>query len=110
MIRIIFIALISYFLVIFQKSFFNFHFFSIPFLILIFLLIAIALENRKAFNPYLGIGDAEWVAIFGGFFSDIFSSGIIGLRVLILLSVSFFLKFVFKKYGMAPSFKQKRLF
>lgn len=69
-----------------------------------------ALEGRKISGSYLGVGDAEWVAIFGGFFSDIFSSDIIGLRVLILLSVSFLFKFVLKKYGMTPSFKQKRLF
>ena len=44
-------------------------------------------------------------AFIGGFFLDIFSSGILGFWTLILLVLSFCFQLIFKKYVRTPFFK-----
>lgn len=47
-----------------------------------------------------------FATLVGGFFLDIFSSGIIGLWVLILLATSLFIKLVLRKYVEIPTPKK----
>ena len=107
--KIFFIALLSYFLVLFQKDFFHFSILGyIPFLVLVSVIFFSVFENKRIVNSSRKLGDGEWASIFGGFFSDIFSSNVIGYRILILLFISLFIKFILKRYGMLPSSKQKK--
>lgn len=110
--KIILILLVSYFIVLLQKTFICFSLFSIPFLIIFLVILLSILESKKYSKSFDKIESSEWFAIFGGFFSDIFSSGFIGLRVFILLCLSLFIKIILRKYGMFPSHrsKQKKLF
>ncbi|MFH0969314.1 MAG: rod shape-determining protein MreD [Patescibacteria group bacterium] len=45
-------------------------------------------------------------AFIGGFFLDLFSSDFIGLHILILIAVSFFVKFILRRYVRIPTFQR----
>lgn len=91
--EILILIFILYFLTLFQTSLLiHFGILSrIPSLILIFTIFFNLLEKKEEVS---GI----FVAIFGGFFWDIFSNLPIGFHILILLILAIFIKFVLKKY------------
>lgn len=82
-----------YILVLLQTSFLaHFHIWgAVPNLVVI-IVILINLFEKPQENS--GI----FSAVIGGFFLDIFSSHFIGFYILILVGLSLFIKFVFKKY------------
>jgi len=75
-----------YFFALIQTAFL----FSLP-LILILIILINLFENPRDFS---GI----FAGMIGGFFLDIFSSGIIGLQVVILVFLSLFIKLILKRY------------
>jgi rod shape-determining protein MreD len=91
--EILILIFVLYFLTLFQTSFLiHFGILSrIPSLVLIFTIFLNLLEKKE---EVAGI----FVAIFGGFFWDIFSNRPIGFHILILLIFAIFIKFVLKKY------------
>src|SRR3989344_5349815 len=86
-----FIIFLLYVLFLGQLSFFvHFHFRNqTPNLILILLLLFIFFERPEENFSF-------WIAIFGGFFSDIFFFSFFGIQVFIFLFLTFFLKQVIK--------------
>ncbi|PIR02127.1 MAG: rod shape-determining protein MreD [Candidatus Nealsonbacteria bacterium CG_4_9_14_0_2_um_filter_37_38] len=99
------IAIASYFFVLFQTSFlvyFNIAGFVPNFILILVIILSIFETSAPKFSSSPGM----WVAIFGGFWLDIFSSSPIGFEVLICLAVSIFIKFVFKRHVRFP----KKLF
>ena len=91
--KILILIFILYSLTLFQASFLIHLSFlnKIPSLILIFTIFFNLLEKKEEVS---GI----FVAIFGGFFWDIFSNFPIGFHILILLISAIFIKFFLKKY------------
>lgn len=89
-----------YVLALFQTSFLvHFKIFGqIPNLILISVIIINFFEGPKYYSSF-------FAAVIGGFFLDIFSDKPIGLSILILLIISFFIKFILKKYVQIPTIK-----
>ncbi|GAH11285.1 unnamed protein product, partial [marine sediment metagenome] len=84
-----------------ETSFFiHFNFFRfLPNIILIFQILITLFEDP---NKNLAI----FSAVSAGFFWDIFSENPIGFSILILLSISVFLKIVLRKYVRIPILKQ----
>lgn len=70
-----------------------------PNLILIIVVLINFLETPQ---KNLGI----FAAATGGFFLDIFSENFIGFHILILLALSFLIKFILRKYVYLPIIKQ----
>lgn len=91
--KIIIFILLLYFLALAQTSFFShFRFFNvIPSLVLLAVLLINVLEKPRDRS---GI----FAAFAGGFFIDVFSSGFIGLYVLILAASAFLIKLILKDY------------
>ena len=100
--KILIAIILFYFLAILQTSFLaHFIFFGITInLILISVIIWNFLENP---NDHSGI----FVALIGGFFLDIYSSGLICFNILILVSIAIFEKIILKKY-VRISFLEKK--
>lgn len=92
MVKIFSFIISFYILTLFQTSFFP----HLPLgYFLNFVLIIVVLINLfEAPKGKLGL----FSAFFGGFFLDIFSENFIGFWVLILLAISIFIKFIFKKH------------
>jgi len=92
--KFLILILFFYFMVLLQASFL----FGFPLVV-----IAVVLVNifYRRFSFEAGIISA----FIGGFFLDIFSSGILGFWVLMLLILSFCLQIILKKYVRAPVFK-----
>lgn len=93
-------VLIIYFLTLLQASFLVF--FDINGYILNLVLAAVLvfnfLENQRSDRGLV-------LAVFGGFFLDIFSSGLFGISwVLALTAASLFIKYIFKKHVQIPFF------
>ena len=86
--KITIFILFFYLLVLLQTSFFP-HF--LPNLVLIAIILINFFEEPKTL---LGV----FLAFFGGFFLDIFSENFFGFWTLISITISIFIKFVFKKY------------
>ncbi|KPJ71471.1 hypothetical protein AMJ50_01950 [Parcubacteria bacterium DG_74_3] len=70
-----------------------------PNLILVFQILLTLLEEPKEKLTLFS-------AIFAGFFWDIFSENPLGLGILILFSITFFLKLVLRKYVRFPFLKR----
>lgn len=95
--RFIVLAIFFYILILLQTSFLvplNIGGF-VPNLILIAVFLINIFESPRG---SMGI----FAAFFGGFFLDVFSSGIIGLQALVLLSLSLFIKLILRKYARSP--------
>lgn len=97
--KIVLIFLGFYLLTLFQISFlihFNFgwQLGFLPILILVALINFFESHSKKT-----GI----YSAFFAGFFLDIFSENFFGFWILILLAISIFIKFIFKKYFQIPT-------
>ncbi|MDP3991119.1 MAG: rod shape-determining protein MreD [Candidatus Nealsonbacteria bacterium] len=91
--KILILALFFYFLVLLQTSFlvhFRIFGFALNFVFIAVVLINIFEKPQK----YSGMA----AAFIGGLFLDIFSAGVIGFNVLILVVLAFLLKTFFKKY------------
>ena len=95
------IIIAIYLLVLFETSFFV-HF-NIPYISINLLLILTIIWNIfEETNNYLGI----IIAFTSGFFLDIFSSGLMGYNIVILLISAYFIKYIFKKYVRIPFIKE----
>lgn len=68
-----------------------------PNLILITVILITVFENPDPHTNF-GVG----AAFIGGFFLDIFSENFIGLYILILVTLAFFIKFILRKYVRIP--------
>ncbi len=91
--KIISLILFFYLLVLFQSSFFT-HF-PLKGYVLNFVLVAVILINFfEGFQKKIGI----FSALLGGFFLDIYSENFFGFWVLILITVSLFIKYILKEY------------
>jgi len=88
--KIIGVALLFYFLTIFQYSFLVHFFYCFPSLVLIMVVIINLVEEQKD-NFGLASG------LIGGFFLDIYSDKYIGYHVVILFLTAIFLKSVIKR-------------
>jgi len=102
--RIISLILFFYFLTIFQTSFLvHFNIFGIiPNLVLITVIFINFFEKPE---KKLGIVSG----FLGGFYLDIFSislTGFFGFHILILVGISFFIKFVLRKHVQFPIIKK----
>ena len=99
--KIIFLIIFFYILALLETSFFIhfnfFHFF--PNIILISQILITVFEDP---NKNLAI----FSAVSAGFFWDIFSENPVGFGILILLSISIFLKIILRKYVRIPILKQ----
>jgi rod shape-determining protein MreD len=96
-------VLFLFFLAVFQTSFLiRFSFFGIVLNLVIIAVFLVNLLEKK--ENKLGV----ICAFLGGFFLDIFSlSGFFfGFYVLVCLIISFFIKFVFKRYVQTPTLKE----
>ncbi|MEK7071742.1 MAG: hypothetical protein AAB959_00430 [Patescibacteria group bacterium] len=99
--KLLFLIPLIYFLTLFQTSFMVF--FNINGYILNLVLAAVLvfnfLENQRSDRGLV-------LAVFGGFFLDIFSSGnLFGIDWLLLfIAISLFIKYVFKKHVQIPFF------
>lgn len=98
--KALFLIILFYFLILLQTSFLvQFNVFGIvPNFILISVILINLLERPKS---YLGI----FAGFAGGLLLDIFSSGIIGFHLLILLAISIFIKMILRKYVWTPTFQ-----
>jgi len=92
--KILLLILLFYFLILLQTTLF----FNLPLVIIAVILINI-------FYRKVGFDTAMVSAFVGGFFLDIFSSGLLGIWVLILMAVSFCLQLILQKYVRPPVFK-----
>lgn len=99
--KILFLIIFFYIISLLETSFFiHFNFFPFfPNIILIFQILITLFEDP---NKNLAI----FSAVSAGFFWDIFSENPIGFSILILLSISVFLKIVLRKYVRIPILKQ----
>ncbi len=99
--KILFLIIFFYVISLLETSFFiHFNFFRFfPNIILIFQILITLFEDP---NKNLAI----FSAVSAGFFWDIFSENPIGFSILILLSISVFLKIVLRKYVRIPILKQ----
>ncbi len=99
--KILFLIIFFYIISLLETSFFiHFNFFRFsPNIILIFQILITLFEDP---NKNLAI----FSAVSAGFFWDIFSENPIGFSILILLSISVFLKIVLRKYVRIPILKQ----
>lgn len=96
----IFLIICFYFLTLLQSSFFpHFPFGSWWNLVLVSVIIINLLEHPREKTGFLS-------AFFGGLLLDIFSEHFIGFWVLILLTLTIFIKFIFKKYVRCPTFRR----
>ncbi|MFH1656202.1 MAG: hypothetical protein ABH956_00315 [Candidatus Nealsonbacteria bacterium] len=93
-IKILLIILFIYFLAVLQTTFFV-HFGDFFNFILILVIIWNLIEESKKISGIL-------IAGIGGFFLDIFSNGLIGFNILLLIAISIFIKLVFVKYVRLP--------
>jgi len=93
-IKILLLILFFYLLALFQTTLL----FGLP--VIIIAVILINIFYRKA-----GFDAGMISAFFGGFFLDIFSSGLLGIWVLIMLVISFCIQLILQKYVRTPFFK-----
>lgn len=95
----LFLLILFYFLILLQTSFLvQFNVFGvIPNFILILVIFINLFEKPKS---YSGV----FAGFVGGLFLDIFSSGIIGFHLLILLGIAIFIKLILRKYVWSPIF------
>ena len=115
--KVLIIAILFYFLTLFQTNFLiHFSIWGKALnLVLILVIILNIFESSQTSNLLRKKGErvSKWIpknsgifgAIFGGFFLDIFSSGPIGFQILILLSISIFIRLILKRYGRIPRHK-----
>ena len=92
--KFLLLILLFYVLVLLQTSFL----FNLPLVIIAVIIINISYKGAD-----FDIGTAS--AFIGGFFLDVFSSGLLGIWVLILLAAAFIIQLVSKKYVRATLFK-----
>ena len=92
--KALFLILFFYFLVLLQTTLF----FGLP-------LVVIAVVVINIFQKKSGFDSGILSAFIGGFFLDVFSSGLLGIWVIILVFASFFIQLISKKYVRAPFFK-----
>lgn len=97
--KIVILILFFYLLALLQTSFFV-HF-NIAGIIPNFILISVILLSL--FTPVPNFSVVVSSAFIGGFFLDIFSVGLIGFNVLILLGLVIFIKIVLRRYVQAPT-------
>lgn len=95
--KIILGTIILYFLALLQTTaLVQFHFLGVvPNIILIVIIAWNILENPKNFS-------GVFFGFVGGFFLDVFSSGPMGLNILIMTLTAILLKFIFRKYVRIP--------
>ena len=94
--KILIFTLFFYFLALWQTSFLvHFKVLGLAPLILIAVILINLLENTR---HYSGI----FAAFVGGFFLDIFSSGLIGFYVLILVATAILIKIILRNYVWSP--------
>jgi len=95
--KVLFFIAIFYLLALLQTSFFiHFRMWGFtPNIILVLVVIINVFEKPK---EKAGI----FAGLAGGLFLDVFSSGIIGFHILILLGLSFLIKIIFRRYAFAP--------
>lgn len=101
--KVLILALFFYFFVLLQSSFFIHFFQFFPNLALIAVIAINLFESPKS---SFGIFFAVW----SGFLFDIFSENFIGFWILILFSISLFIKLIIKSYvssDMRSSLRQK---
>jgi hypothetical protein len=110
--KVLVIAILFYFLVLFQTSFLV-HFDINGYILNLVLILVVILSILKPPIFFKKMGAKRipenfgiWGAFFGGFFLDIFSSRPIGFQILILLGLSFFIKLILNKYVRTPIFKR----
>jgi len=92
--HVLFLILFFFALVLIQSTLL----FGLPLIIIAVVLINIFYRKANFDNGIAG-------AFIGGFFLDIFSSGLLGVWVVILLVLSFLVQTIFKKYVRKPFFK-----
>jgi len=99
--KILLSIILLYFLTLLETSFFaHFNFLKwFPYTIFLVIIVYNIIESSK---KYFGI----WLSVIGGFFLDIFSTSFIGFNILILLALSLFLKFLFRRYVRIPFFEK----
>ena len=94
--KILIFILFFYFLALWQTSFLvHFKVLGLAPLILIAVILINLFENTR---HYSGI----FAAFVGGFFLDIFSSGLIGFYVLILVATAILIKIILRSYVWSP--------
>mgnify|MGYP001583865736 CR=1 FL=1 len=96
--RVLIILTAFYLLALLQTSFFvHFRLWGIfpNFILILTLLINVFEKPQKNTGIFAGF--------IGGFLLDIFSSNLIGFYTLILLTLSFLIKIIFRKYVRAPA-------
>jgi rod shape-determining protein MreD len=98
--KFLILILSFYILALFQTSFLV-HFGIIGYFLNLILIATILINLFVPHHSWWGITSA----FIGGFFLDIFSENFIGFHILILLMLSLFIKFVFKKYVRVPIVK-----
>lgn len=95
------LTLFLYFLALAQTSFlahFNIFGFTIN-LVFIAVIILNLFENPKKVQ-------GVFYSFLGGFFLDIYSSGLFGFHIIILLAIAILIKFILSHYVRIPSFKR----
>ena len=98
--KIFLLILFFYLTVLFQTSFFP-HF-SFGYFLNLILVFTIFINFFELKEEKTGL----FSAFFGGLFLDIFSENFIGFWVLILMAISIFIKFIFKKHVQFPIFRK----
>ena len=99
--KYLFFIIFFYFLALLESSFFiHFKFFSfLPSLILISQILITLFEDP---NKNLAMFSAFWA----GFFWDIFSGRRLGVGIVSMFALSFFLKLILRKYVRIPALKR----
>jgi|SRR3989344_2491054 len=100
-IKFVVFILIFYFLALFQTSFLPYFGFLGIFSNLIFILIILMNLFEKSAKR-----SGFVIALIGGLFMDIFSSGFFGFYTLLSLSIPLFIKFVLRKYVKIPAIQR----
>jgi len=101
LIKILLIIILFYFFTLLQSTFLV-HFIILGIslnLVLISVVIFNIFEESKSFLGILAAG-------IGGFFLDVFSGGLMGFNILILVGIAIFIKLVFKEYVQIPFIKK----
>lgn len=96
---IILIIILFYFLALLQTSFLvHFAFLGANFIFIVVIIWNI-FEKQKSHYGVFG-------ATIAGFFLDLFSSGVMGYNILILLAIASIIKFILKSYVQIPFFER----
>ena len=100
MAKVAFLIICFYLLTLLQTSFFPHwpHIYLLNLVLIIVALINLLEPQKEKFGLFS--------AFFGGFFLDIFSENFLGFWVLILLTISIFIKLILKKHVRLPVFSR----